>query len=63
MTQVCPQCGGDIEREEDEQGVAYQCHNMSCLGFFGADEIEIRCAECDCDNGGRDCNWIKGKVE
>lgn len=20
---------------------------------------EMRCAECDCENGGSDCNWIK----
>lgn len=22
---------------------------------------ELRCAECDCENGGDDCNWIKSE--
>jgi len=23
------------------------------------DDAPMRCAECDCEKGGRDCNWIK----
>jgi NAD-dependent DNA ligase len=36
---ICPECGNELERREDQEGVTYQCGNMSCLSFFTEEEI------------------------
>lgn len=36
----CPQCGRELDPDEDVFGVVYQCTNIACLGFFDADEVE-----------------------
>jgi hypothetical protein len=36
----CPECGNTLTVCIDSTGRSYQCHNMTCLSSFEADEIE-----------------------
>lgn len=37
---------------------AAEAERDAALGLQQTDHEQPRCAECDCENGGADCNWI-----
>jgi len=36
----CPECGRELQRNEDPYGVTYQCAGHDCYSLFTAAEIE-----------------------
>ncbi len=38
--ETCPECGKDLQRNEDPHGVTYQCLAHDCLSLFVREEIE-----------------------